>query len=62
VSSASRIEVRTNSAPSKARSSSTPGGNDAWMIGISPRTPSDTSLRLAFDCRTTPTATALIPA
>ena len=61
VSSASRMERRTNRAPSNPTSMRIPGGSASWMPGSSARIASDTWIRLAFDWRTTPMATAELP-
>ena len=61
VSSASRIEVFTNSDWSNAGVSATPGGNDAWIFGSSWWIASATEMMFAFDWRTTPMATAAVP-
>ena len=61
VSSASRMERETKIDSSKAMSSFTPGGSDACTRGSSCRMASATWMMLAFDCRTTPIATADVP-
>ena len=61
VSSASVIERFTKTEPSNARWIEMPGGSAAWMAGSSAMTASATSMRLAFDCRTMPMATACVP-
>ncbi len=54
---ASPIECVTNTDPSYALCSFTPGGNACWMPGSASRMLRATSMRFAFDCRTTPMAT-----
>src|SRR5213594_428865 len=58
---ASLIECVTNTEPSNAVSSFTPGGSVCWMPGMASRMRCATSMRFAFDCRTTPMATAGFP-
>src|SRR5207247_8880775 len=58
VSRASLIECVTNTDPSQAVWSFTPGGSVCWMLGSASRMLRATSMRLALDCRTTPIATA----
>src|SRR5882762_2295652 len=61
VSLASSIECVTNTEPSNAFSSFTPVGSVCWMPGSSARMRLATSIRLAFDCRTTPIAPDGVP-
>ena len=61
VSRASSIECVTNTEPSNALSSFTPSGSVCWMAGSSSRMRLATSIKLAFDCRTTPMATDGVP-
>ena len=58
VSRASLIECVTNTDPSQAVWSFTPGGSVCWMLGSASRMLRATSMRFALDWRTTPIATA----